>query len=133
MRTLVPVVRKIMFVTFSQHSVEITEFYCHSFFANFPSNQRFTKELYCKSIWRKNFQMGEIFWNFHIVLPRFFANFPSNQRFTKELYSKLIWRKKICMAVNFSFFHTVFSTLYTWNKFRDNAWTDDYVDFTHFL
>ena len=26
---------------------------CHSFFANFPSNQRFTKELYSKLIWRK--------------------------------------------------------------------------------
>ena len=37
------------------HSVEITEFYCHSFFANFPSNQHFTKELYSKLIWRKKF------------------------------------------------------------------------------
>ena len=25
----------------------------------------FTKELYCKLIWRKNFQVGENFWNFH--------------------------------------------------------------------
>ena len=29
------------------------EFYCHIYFAEFPSNQRFTKDLYCKSIWRK--------------------------------------------------------------------------------
>ena len=35
------------------YCLEITEFYCHSFFANFPSIQRFTKELYSKSIWRK--------------------------------------------------------------------------------
>ena len=35
---------------FPHHSVEITEFYCHNFFANFPSNQHFTKGLYCKSI-----------------------------------------------------------------------------------
>ena len=41
---------------FLQHSVEITEFYCHRFFTNFPSNQRLTsarKDIYCKSIWRK--------------------------------------------------------------------------------
>ena len=27
----------------------------------------FTKELYCKSIWRKNFQVGENLWNYHTV------------------------------------------------------------------
>ena len=32
------------------HSIKITKFYFHGFFTNFPSNQRFTKELYCKSI-----------------------------------------------------------------------------------
>ena len=32
------------------NKLEITEFYCQGFFANIPSNQRFTKELYYKLI-----------------------------------------------------------------------------------
>ena len=39
----------------SSHSVEITEFYCHHFFAKIPWNQLFAKELYSKLIWRKKF------------------------------------------------------------------------------
>ena len=36
-----------------KHTVEIRKFYCHSFLANFPSNQRFTTELYNKLIFRQ--------------------------------------------------------------------------------
>ena len=47
--------RERIFVFFHtvSHTVEITEFHCHSFSANFSSNQRFTKELYWKLVWRK--------------------------------------------------------------------------------
>ena len=37
------------------------------FFAKIPSNQRFHWRPICILIWRKNFQMGENFWNFHTV------------------------------------------------------------------
>ena len=33
---------------YTVHTVEISEFHCHGFFAKIPSNQRFTKELYYK-------------------------------------------------------------------------------------
>ena len=47
----------------------------------------FTKELYCKSIWRKNFQMGENFWNYHCVPNKYF--------YVKSILIgvQLIWRK----------------------------------------
>ena len=37
---------------FMIHSVEITEFYCHQFFAKISWNQLFAKELYSRLIWR---------------------------------------------------------------------------------
>ena len=41
---------------------------CHSFFANIPSNWRFTKELCYKLIWRKKICMAVNFWFFHTAL-----------------------------------------------------------------
>ena len=35
------------------------------FLQKFRQIKYFTKELYCKSIWRKIFAVGEKFWNFH--------------------------------------------------------------------
>ena len=66
------------------HTVEITEFYCHNFFAKIPSNQRFTKELYYKLIWRKKICVA---WQW---ISRF----------------STLW------TVNFCNFHTVYYTLY---------------------
>ena len=45
--------------------IEITEFYCHSLFANFPSNQRFMKNFTVKWFDEKNVAMN--FSLFHIV------------------------------------------------------------------
>ena len=39
----------------------------HEFLQKFRQINFFTKELYCKSIWRKNFAVGENFWNYHTV------------------------------------------------------------------
>ena len=64
------------------HSVEITEilssqcgnlqifpppFFCKNF-AKSNVSLKLYNELYCKSIWRKIFAVGENFWNFHTVL-----------------------------------------------------------------
>ena len=46
-----------------RHSVEICKFFPHDFFQKFRQITFFTKELYCKSIWRKTFAVGENFWN----------------------------------------------------------------------
>ena len=56
-----------------KHNVEITEFYCHDFFAKFPSNQHLLNKFnLCKLLWRKKLR-GKPYWNFGILLPRFFS------------------------------------------------------------
>ena len=74
------------------------------FIQKFRQIKYFTKELYCKSIWRKNFRSGENFWNFHTVqcehmwklrkfaLTQFLQQFRESNAFTRL---KLIWREKI--------------------------------------
>ena len=59
------------------HSVEICKFFPHDFLQKFRQINFFTKELYCKSIWRKIFAVGENFWNFHTVdqFHEFFRHF----------------------------------------------------------
>ena len=47
--------------------VVICEIFLHNVLQNFRQINCFTKELYCKSIWRKNFAVGENFRNYHIV------------------------------------------------------------------
>ena len=37
------------------------------FLQKFRQTNFFTKDLYCISIWRKKFQVGENFWNYHTV------------------------------------------------------------------
>ena len=49
------------------HSVEICIFFPHDFLLKFRQINFFTKELYCKSIWRKIFAVGENFRNYHTV------------------------------------------------------------------
>ena len=41
------------------------------FLQKFRQIKYFTKELYCKSIWRKIFAVGENFWNFHTLRREF--------------------------------------------------------------
>ena len=52
------------------HSVEICKFFPHDILQKFRQINFFTKELYCKSIWRKIFAVGENFRNFHTVYVR---------------------------------------------------------------
>ena len=75
------------------HSMEMTEFYCHRFLAIFPSNQRFTKELYCKSIWRKKLRGSEflVFPHFDVLTWRVwkFHNFLSFRFYVKSILVNL--------------------------------------------
>ena len=78
------------------HSVEITEFYCHCFFANFSVKSTFycTKELDSKSIWRKNvLSFGKYF-----VKP-FWQKFRESNSFDKKVTKELIWRNVYLVRV----------------------------------
>ena len=74
---------------------------CHSFLAIFPSNQSFTKVLYCKLIWRKIFSMaGSEFLVFpHCVvrsveIAEIYSHAFLGKNFVKVSFTKeLIWRK----------------------------------------
>ena len=58
---------KVIFSFSYTHRVEITEFYCHHFFAKIPWNQLFAIGLYSELIWRKKFCMPVNFSFFHTV------------------------------------------------------------------
>ena len=53
----------------------------HDILQNFRQINFFTKELYCKSIWRKIFAVGKNFRNFHTVCHQFVPKIPSDQLF----------------------------------------------------
>ena len=50
------------------HIVEICKFFPHDFLQKFRQINFFTKELYCKSIWRNIFSVGENFWNYTLQI-----------------------------------------------------------------
>ena len=52
----------------SHHSVEICKFFPHDILQKFRQINYFTKEFYCKSIWRKIIAVGENFRNFHTAV-----------------------------------------------------------------
>jgi len=82
------------------HSMEITEFYCHSFFAKIPSNWCFTKENCYEFIWRE-----KIAWKWISRFPT-----PWNENFT--LTWKL-FRENNCQSnlliINASWSHGIFA------------------------
>ena len=91
--------------------MEITEFYCHSFSANFSSNQRFTKELYWKLVWRfstlcrgkvvkKHYcfygkiSIFSVKWTFHY-----------NKELISRKFLSVIWFAKYCLEPLTIWFH----------------------------
>ena len=58
------------------HTVEFAEIYCHSFFTKLSSNQRFTKEPYCKLIWQNFSFLHIVRWS-HCALFGKIKNLPS--------------------------------------------------------
>ena len=85
------------------HSVEICKFFPHDILQKFRQINFFTKELYCKSIWRKNFAVGENFWNYHTV---FYKKILWNQ-FRQKSMHRLISRIIFKMIVKFNILRTV--------------------------
>ena len=60
--TLISYVHKYQFVKLTnqcRHSVDICKFFLHDSLQKFRQINFFTKELYCKSIWRKKFALGD--------------------------------------------------------------------------
>ena len=87
------------------HSMEITEFYCHHFFAKISWNQLFTNEFYSKLIWRKKNSMAANFSVSHAVLweLRYFTLFIFPLKFCK-----ISW-----VSTKFTLYLTIFTKYYS--------------------
>ena len=94
----------------------------HDFLQKFCQINFFTVKLYCKSIWRKIFEVGKNFRSYHtlyvhvhtycgnygILMPPFFSEkFRESNVSLKKNFTLNWFDGKICIPVNFSFFHTV--------------------------
>ena len=95
------------FLFFHTHSVEIWKFFSHDFLQTFRQSNFFTKELYCKLIWRKNSEVGENFWHTvwkcqkFIPISNIFRE--SNLQYN-SLVKKLLWRNFCKKIVGKNFF-----------------------------
>ena len=69
------------------HIVEICKFFPHDILQKFRQINFFTKELYCKSIWRKIFTVGENFRNYHTVSEKF--------TLTEKIFRQIISSKTV--------------------------------------
>ena len=81
------------------------------FFAKIPSNQSFTKELYCKLIWREKICVAvpsTVWKDEYFSLTKFF---PWNHFFSKTIVFTKFLRKKC---------ERLFHSFHYWEKFREN-------------
>ena len=118
------------------------------FLKKFRQINVFTKKLYCESIWRKNFAVGENFRNYHTVTSSHCGNYRiflsqwkiSSNEFFSNFFSKMLLSRNFCqkcVRVNFRNFLTVFtekernllSPLKTFREVNQNT----KIDFTEFF